>query len=803
MNADLKFAFRQLAKSPGFTLTAALTLALGIGLSASSFSIANTFLLRDVPYPAPDRLVRVFGTSPQSQFLSFSPGYGLELADIARSFSSVCPYNADLYALGEPGQPAEQVLGLSVSANFLDVLGVQPFLGRGFTPGEDEPAKPAVAVLTYRSWVRRYASDPHVIGRTVRLNMQNYTVIGVLPASFDAPIVWGPIDYVLARTVYPGWRQNWKDSWLQIVGRLKPGVPIRQAQAELSTIAARFSQAHAKELTGVGMRVVALHDSNMDSVSRSLLWLMTGISLAMLLIACANLASLQVARAFGRNREFAIRAALGGTRRQLMAPLLLESLVLAIIGGIGGVFIANWSNRIIGSMLLINGEPGFAISLDGRVLAFTAFTSVLSGLAFGLAPAWLSSRSTAAEALKEGARSTSSPSHQRLKSGLIVCELALAVVLVGVAAAFGFGARSFFHRDVGWNMDGLFTGSVVLPYTPYSDDTRNRTFQRALIDRLQAIPGVEHAVLCAGLPLYAVGGTQRLVVEGQPVEEPTRRPLTEVGLVSTEYFTALGIPVKQGSLFAPGLTEKDPDVAVINETFARRFWPGENPIGRRVRLGDSDRWIQVIGVVADIRMLVRLTSPETRLQMYRPLIQSPARYLTIALRSSVAPEMLTKSVRQAVAIVDADLPVAQPGSLRSSFERNLANLNMVIVNLGISAGMGLLIAAVGLFGVIAQLTAQRTRDIGVRIALGAGYGNIMWMVIGQGARLLLFAAILGAPGYYALTFLLHRAMPEMKLPGVWLLATNLLVIALTTLLACYVPARRAARINPVEALRTE
>ena len=800
---NLKFAFRQLAKSPGFTVVAVLMLALGIGLSTSSFSMANAFLLRNVPYPDADRLVRIFGTSRQTQTGGLSPGNASEVRATATSFSAAALYNGDNYSLGDPGQPAEQVFGMAASANFFDVLGVQPFLGRGFTTDEDQGKSTAV-ILSYRTWVRRYAGDPGVIGRTIRINAQPYTIVGVLPASFEALIVWGPFEFVLPRTVDGDFRSNFSGSWVQIVGRLKPGATLRSAQAELGTLAPRLEQEHPKENKGRGLRVVGLAQSNMDSVSRSLLWLMTGIALAMLLIACANLASLQVARALVRGREFAIRAALGGGRRQLMFPLLIESVLLALIGGGCSLLVALWSNDIIGSMLLIGNQPGYRIPLDGRVFAFAALSSVLSGLAFGLAPAWLAARAPAAEALKEGSRSsTSGTSHQRLKRTLIVVELALALALVGVAAAFGVGARSFVRRQVGWNMDGLFSGYLALPYNPYGDDARSRLFYRTLLPKLAAIPGVQHAAISNNLPMYSLGSSLPLTVEGQPVEEVERRPLVQVGTVTSDYFAALEIPLRQGTIYSADITEKDPLVAVINEAFARKFWPGQNPLGRRVRLGDDHQWLEIVGVVGDVGMLTRFTALDTPLQLYRPLSQSLTRYATLVLRTSVAPDAVTKSVREAVAGVDADLPVAQAGSLRSSFERNMANLNLVVVNLAISAAMGLLIAAVGLFGVISQLTAQRTRDIGVRIALGAGRGDILRLILGEGARLLVVGIVIGIPVYYALTFVLRQAMPSMALPGLWLLAVNVTVLAGAMLLACWLPARRATRINPVEALRAE
>ncbi|HVZ63299.1 MAG TPA: ABC transporter permease [Lacunisphaera sp.] len=802
--SDLKIALRQLGKSPGFTVVAVLTLALGIGLSASSFSMANAFLLRTLPYPDSGHLVRIFRTSAQSQSLGHSPANLLDIRATAASFSGIEIYNNDSFALGEPGRPAEQVSGLTTTAGFFDLIGIKPVLGRAFLPGEDQPDKPAVALICHRTWVRRYGSDPGVLGRTVRLNTKPYAIVGVLPENFDAPLVWGPTEFVVPRYLEPHFHTERANPWMNAVARLQPGLSVSQAQGELTTLAARLARAYPKENGSDGLRVVRLHDSNLDGVTRSLLWLMTALSLTMLLIACANLASLQVARAFGRSREFAIRSALGGGRRQLMTPLLLESILLAIAGGAFGLLVASWSNAIIGSLLRINNEPGFAIPLDWRVVLFDGCSALLSGLAFGLAPAWLSARAPAAESLKEGSRAaTGSPSHLRLKRGLIIAELALALALVGIAAAFGVGARTFVNRDVGWDIDGLYGGYIAMPYNRYTDDAKTRDFHRALLARLESMPGASHVVLTTGLPVYELGRANRIVIEGQPPQLAGHEPTAATAAISPGYFAALRIPLQQGAIFSPNLKETDPPVAIINEAFARRFWPDGSAVGRRLRLADADTWIEIIGVVGDTRMTVRFDTPETPLQLFRPLVQVPSHYVAIVVRTPLAPASLDRPVREAVAALDGDLPVARGGYLRAELESDLANLNLVVVNLGISAGMGLLIAGVGLFGVVSQLTAQRTRDIGVRMALGATAGSIQRMILGEGARMLAVGLIAGIPLFWALSVVLRRGLPEMRLPGLWLLATTMIVLGGVALLACWLPARRATRINPVDALRAE
>jgi len=802
--ADLRLACRTLSRSPGFAVVAVLTLALGVSLSTSAFSLANTFLLRTVPYPDSHRLVAIFRTTPQTLQAPQAPGNALDLRAASTSFASLAFFFQDTASLAEPGQPAQQIFGLNASPALFSVLGVQPFLGRGFRPEEEQPGKGRVVILVHRTWMRRFGGDPNVIDRPLRLDGDTYTVVGVLPASFDAPLVWGPVEIVRPLTIeqhFPTLRNN---AWFRTVARLKDGVSPAQAQSELDTIAARLAKDYPRDLGTDGLRLTELNAASTDDVSRRILWLMVALSSTVLLIACANLASLQLARAFGRAREFAIRSALGAGRYHLMAPLLIESVLLAFGGGALGVLLAAWSNELIGRNLIINTETGFAIPIDGHVLIFTLLISLVSGVAFGLSPAWLASRTSASEALKEGARgSTTGRSHQRLKSLMIVGELAAALVLVGVATSFGLGVKKFLHRQVGWNPDGLFAGYLFLPWNRYNDDASCREFHRALLERLGALPGVDRAALGSGLPFYSFSERRNLVVEGQAPVRRGQEPLAQTASVSPDYFAALQIPLAQGRLFAAGLKPEDPPEVVVNASLARQLWPGADPVGRRMRFLDNDRWMEVVGVVGDARMAVNLEEPDTRLQAYRPLVQEPQHNFAIALRTSLAPEALAPAVRQMVAALDADLPIAQPGSLRASIELNLANLNLVTANLATFAFMGLLISALGLYGVISQLTAQRTRDIGVRMALGAQYGDILGMILRQGAALFAVSLVVGVPAYFAANMALHRAMPEMPLPGWWLLCTNLLALAAIAFLACWLPARRAARTDPVVALHAE
>ncbi|OIR03743.1 macrolide export ATP-binding/permease protein MacB [mine drainage metagenome] len=804
MHSDLRLAFRSLLKSPGFTAIAIVTLALGIGLSTSAFSLANAFLLRLLSYPNSAELVRVFRSTPQARGQSHSPADYLDIHNGATCFSDSASYYNDLNSLAEPDQPAQQVSGLWVASNFLKLIGVQPSIGRDFTPDENQPGKGNVVILTQRLWSSRFSSDPKVIGRTLRINGENCTVIGVLPKSFAAPLVWGPADFLRPLTMNPGFSTLRKDHWFSCVARLKPGVTIGGANAQLASIASRLSHDYPTEDGGEGLYAVPLHSSNMDGTSTRIIWMMTGLALMVLLIACANLASLLLARSLGRTREFAIRTALGASRFRLMSPLLAESLVLSMAGGGLGLLLGKWSNDLLAAKILIGNEPGFPIPIDGRVLTFALLTSLATTLVFGLAPALLVSRAPVNDALKEGVRGSSAGrSHHRFKCSLVVAEIAAALILVGVSASFAVASKGFLHRNLGWQPEGTFEGLLARPWNRYGTDDLRRQSDRALLDRLSSIPGVEKAALSFATPLFSYFNSSNFVAEGQPLPEKGKEPLVETNSVTPGFFSLLHIPLKQGSLFTDSIKADGPPVAIVNESFVRRFWPGQNPIGRRVRIADKDQWIRIIGVVGDVRMAANISAPTSFLQLYRPMIQAPGNYITFVLRSSMPPESLAHSAAKIVSSLDPDLPITQAGSTTQLIQTSLSNLDVIVVNLAVFAAMGLLIAAIGIYGVIAHLTAQRTLDIGVRMALGARQSQIVSMILTQGAQLLAIGLVLGVIGAYAIDSMLQRTMSEFGLPGAWMQGLTVCLISLITLVACYIPARRASLIDPVIALRGE
>jgi putative ABC transport system permease protein len=519
-----------------------------------------------------------------------------------------------------------------------------------------------------------------------------------------------------------------------------------------------------------------------------------------LVIACANLASVQLARAFGRSHEFAVRAALGASRLDLMGPLLAESVLLTLAGGAMGVLLAFWANRLISHYFGGNLE----IPIDGRVVLFATAAALITALTFGFAPAWRASRVSTGDALKENSRgSTSNRAQRNLKFGLIVGQLALALLLVSAATSFGAGVRNFLHRDLGWRLAGLISGDLNVPYEPYKADGKKVALMRALQEKLRQIPGVSRVSLASGVPLYGYPDRGNLVVEGAAPVPVGQEPMAFVSEVDGGFWTTLGIPLKEGRFLPETFKEGDPAFIVINESMARRFWPGQSAIGRRIKFTNEPAWHEVIGVVGDISLATNFETPPSRLQIYRGLQTVSNIWYNFVLQSALPPEALVGPIRKAIRDIDPDLMVGQLGGVTQIIEDMLAGNNLMIVTLGAFAFVGLLIALIGLYSVISQLTQQRSREIGIRMALGADARAVVRLILGQGGRLILAGVVAGLGGAYAVGVIYRQTMPELPPPGLAMQAGITLLLSVAGLAACYLPARRASRTNPVEALRAE
>ncbi len=795
---DFRFALRQLLKNPGFTAVAVLTLALGIGVNTSMFSALQAILLRALPYPAPDQLVRIHRTSSQSQSWPHSAANFLDERGQNQVFSGMAALSWASFNLAESGQPAERLHGMIASADLFSLFGVQPALGRVFTGEEDQPGRNNVVVLNYGFWQHRFAGDTNIIGRTLRLDGELVTVLGVMPAQFHDPLIWGPVDVWRPLAFTTEQRQNRGNNWLQSVARLRPGVTLAQAQAEMTTIAARLAKEYPDNNTDIGLRLQPLAESGTDATGHRVIWMTMGLTGFVLLIACANLANLQFARTARRSRELAIRGALGAPRGRLLRGLLTESLLIALLGGLLALVVATWVNEWIGRQIILGDETGLRLPLNLKALGFAALASMVTGLAFGLAPAWFATRPDVNDALKQGGRGVAGDRTQnRVRHGLIVAEMALALVLLAGAALFVRGLDRFTFRDPGWAVDGLTTGSLSLPESKYRDDGQRRAFVAQLQEKLGGLPGATGAAIAWSLPIYDGNFSRNFAVEGRPPPPRGHEPLRFVNGVTPGYFAVLGIPLRDGRDFNPADTANRSAVAVINETMARTFWPGESPIGKRI--GGVGDWEEVVGVVGDVRFAANFNRPDTYFQTYRPFTQSPRAYLSVAVRGAVPADTL----RRAVTELDPDQPVNDPGTARAAVTRNLGNFALTGRLLGGFALLGLLLAGLGIYGVIAGQVVQRTSEIGVRMVLGAQLRDVLWLVLGKGLQITILGAGIGLVGALGVARLLRSITPELPTndPAVVLgMAALLLVVAL---IACWLPAARAARVDPMVALRNE
>ncbi len=801
---DLRFGLRMLRKNPGFSLAAILTLALGIGATAGLFSLFNAVLFRALPYPDSDRLVRVFKTLPQSQAWPHPVAGYFDQKAQNTVFEHMAAFNQAGFDLAEPGQPPEPVRGMVVSADFFPVLGVQPLLGRVFTAEEDQPGRNQVVVLSHSFWRDRFTSDPKIVGRTLRLDAESVTVLGVMPAGFDHPPLWGKVDAWRPIAFTNEQRQERKVNTVRSLARLKPGVSLMQAQSEMSALAARLAQEYSDHDAGV--RIVPLKESATGAVGRNIALFALGLSGFVLLIACVNLANLQLARTAERAREYVIRAALGAQRSRLLRQSLTESLLLALMGGTLGLLLAVWLSGSLGRRLVMGDQVGITIPLDSTVMVFAMLMTLVTGVAFGAAPAWIGSRANVGEALKQNNRGTTAGrSHHRLRHGLIVVEVALALVLLTGAGVFISGLYRFTHSDPGWRVEGLLTGVVNLPDKKYdTKDSRNAYYER-LQARLATLPGIEHAAISWQLPLWGfpIGGG--FAVEGQAVPPHGAEPTLSVNRVSPGYFDTLGMRLIEGRDFLPTDTAISDNIVIINEAMARRFWPGESAVGKR--FGHLDPKIprqEIVGVVSNARFAANLLSePETRYQVYEPLRRKPEGQAVIALRSPVPPETLVNVVRRAVAEIDPDQPVRNLQPTHETIERSLVGFSLISTILLGFALLGLLLAAVGIYGVMAGFIVQRTGEIGIRVALGAQMRDILWLVLGKGLRLTLLGAGIGLVGAIIIARLLAAAVPALSARDPWAIALVAALLIVVALVACWLPARRAAKTDPMTVLRLE
>jgi putative ABC transport system permease protein len=796
---DIRFALRSLRHNPGFAVTAVLTLGLGIGANVAIFSVVNGVLLRPLPFPASDRLVMVWGHHPQIGRESASLPDFVDWRAGGSALQHLAAYANTRFTVTGSGE-AEMVRGAFVTADFFQTLGVTPLRGRSFTSGEDARGTERVVMLGEAFWRRRFGGDPGLIGRQVELNATAYTVVGIAPSTArleGAVDAWTPLrpDSTMSR----------RSDFLHVVGRLAPGASLARAGEELASVARGLAERYPETNKGWSIEIAPLQEAVVGAVRPALVLFMAAVGLV-LLIACANMANLLLARAAARTQEVGIRTALGASRGRLVRQLLTESILLGLAGGAVGLLLAAW-----GVQGLRHLQPGTLprleeINLDGRAFAFAVALSTLTGLLFGVLPAMRLTGRALSPGLHGSSRSVAGgPGLRNLRGALVLTEVALAFILL---AGAGLLVRSFDHLlrvEPGFRTDGLLTARLLLPGAKYADEAKQTAFYEQLGERLAAVPGVRWAALVSDAPLGDSPPYVAFSIQGRPAVPDGVVQDLELFSASPAYFSTLGVPLLQGRSFDDRDRPKTPGVAIINQVIARRYFAGRSPLGERLTFDDptdsTARWYTVVGVVGDIHH-AGLSEPPYP-QMYLPLAQAPRRWMVVVLRTGTDPLGLAPAARRALASVDPDLALSELRTMDQRISEITARPRVSAFLLGSFAVAALLLAAIGIYGVISYGVIQRTRELGIRMALGAGSHNVLGLVLRQGMMPVAAGIAAGMAGAWAASRLLRSLLFEVG-------ATDPATFAAVTLFltgfaagACYLPARRAARMDPVVALRSE
>jgi putative ABC transport system permease protein len=799
---DLRYGLRTLLKTPGFAVIAVATLALGIGANTAIFSVVNGILLKPLPYSDPDRLVQIREYHvPKHPDFAVSPGNFLEWQAQSTAFTQLAAYRTGFYTLLGSGEPERLVAG-RVSAGLFTMLGVEPAIGRDFLADEDQPGHGNVVILSNRLWQRVFNGDPNILGASMNLSGNTFTVVGVMPRDFrfdtDESDLWAPIAFDQEE------RQLRGAHYINAIAQLKPGVSLDRAQAEMSAIASRLEQQYSDSNGGWGARVHTLLDYKVRRV-KATLWVLLGAVGFVLLIACANVANLLLSRAATRRREMATRAALGAGRWRIARQLMTESILLAVLGGAAGLALAAWGVEALRAIAPENLPRVRDVGIDNRALLFTAAATLLTGLIFGLAPALHASRINLAETLKDSGRAGEGAGRQRLRGLLIVTEVALALILLVGGGLLLKSLWQLSQVDPGFDYHNGLVTTVHLPQKKYGNDQLQVVFFENLLRELSTLPGVQSAAGSNVLPIideFKLG----FDIEGQPSAEDAQKPSTDYAAVTPGYFKTMGITVLRGREFTSEDNANSRRVAIINETMARQYFPGEDPIGKRINLTNGpDRYREIVGIVRDVKQ--QGPDAPAKPHSYEPFAQEPSRYCNIVLRCSIDPALVAPGVRAQVLKVDSEQPVGRFRTLEEILAGSVAQQRFSTLLLCIFASVALLLSVIGLYGVMAYSVAQRTHEIGLRMALGAGRRDVLRMVVTRGMSLTFLGVALGLAGAFLLTRLLSDILTEL-LFGVppadpTTFAVIPAILALVALAACLLPAIRAARTDPMVALRCE
>jgi putative ABC transport system permease protein len=812
---DIRYGWRMLRRSPGFAVVAILTLAIGIGANAAMFSVINTVLLKPLPFQHASRVVFIWETDPNRNIARgvASPAEVLDWRDLSKSFAEISAWRAWYYNLTGTNEP-EQLIGGTASGNFFRMLGVSPILGRDFSPEDEQRGHDQVVIINYGLWQRRFGGDPGIVGRSILVDEKPLVVIGILPSGFTLfgnsreIDMWMPFAFDRAQL-------NREDHSVTVLARLRDGVSLSQAQAEMETVFAQLKTQFPGIDQQNGVRLVPFRDDLSRNLRTGLFILFCAVAVV-LLIACANIASLMLARAASREREIAVRASLGAGRRRIMRQLLTESALLALIGGALGIVFAYGGLHLLRAAFPPGGGYGEIphsewLRIDWTVLGFTAAISLITGLLFGLAPAIQISRSELYESLKEGSRgSTAGRRSQLTRSSLVVSEVAFSLLLLVGA---GLLLRSFYRLmsdDLGFNPDHVLTAQVWLPESRYPSGTPVINFYQQTIDRLGAIPGVASASAVDFLPLSGWGDFCNFDIVGRPVAPADQPDTAQYRVADWRYLRTMGIHIKQGRDFTSADGPDSQGVVILSESLVRRYWPNENPIGKQLRLKfpaaknawqplARDSWLTIVGVVGDVRELEWTEDKGGKL--YLPYSQNSSRIMRLVVRSGIDPAQLTSAMRQAVESVDSSQPITEirtmDGMLSAALSQRRLNMSLLVI----FAAIATILAAIGIYGLMAYAVTMRVHEIGIRMALGAEPGDVLKMVVSDGMKLAALGLVIGIVGAAFLTRYLESQLYGIKTSDPFTFVGVALGLALVAAAACYFPARRATKIDPLSALR--
>ena len=813
---DIRYAWRVLGKNPGFAAVAILTLALGIGANSAIFSLVHAVLLEPLPFPHADRLIMVWETDPNRQVTRgvVAPAELLDWQKQARSFENLAGWQTWFYNIAGGNEP-EQVWGAAVTSNFFDVFGIQPALGRAFQADEGVPGHGEVVIISHALWTRRFDGHADALGRSLEIDGKAYTIIGVMPAGFSVfgtsrPYdVWIPFAWNRAELR--------RDAHSVIVfGGLKPGISVAQAGAEMRTLLRRQQQEYPDEDQGLGIRVTPMREDIIGGLRPALLVLMCAVGFV-LLIACANVANLLLARAATRQREIAVRAVLGAGRMRIFRQLLTESLLLGLLGGVAGVLVALGGLRLLLAMLPRSGGYGEIphpewIGVNGPVLLFTLGIALLTGLIFGLAPALQISRINLSESMKEGGRGTTMRRARAVRSGLVVLEVALSLILLVGAGLLMESFVRLLHEDVGFRPENLLTMQVWLPPSRYPSEEQVTSFLQQAIEQLRALPGVREATAINFLPMTRWGAFFDFSIEGRPAPPKGQEFSAQYRVIVPNYFSTMGIPLKEGRAFTSSDGPQSEGVVIVNQSLARQYWPDEDPIGKRIRLDLPAQpgpwqpqartdWLTVVGLVGDVHEWE--LGERTQAQIYLSSLQNPSRIMRLVIRTEKDPAAFAGDARRTIMAINADQSATEMKTMDEYLSEALSQRRLNMSLLAVFAGLAVFLATVGIYGVVAYSVTQRSHEIGIRMALGAQPKAVLRLILGQSMLLTLAGIAIGLGASFFLTKLIASMLFGVTAHDPFIFGGVSLLLGIVALLASFIPARRAMRVDPLNSLRYE